>query len=160
MKLFEAFLLVNSILGQKNGRRTAEEAGSPLPADYNDERYYASNNKPNKKESFDSKFTIYAIFGQHSEVSVRNSWKNSELKTCKSHQIIITIIKITKLMAIHILWFNRLDQILSALTIIPHQELRSHFWVILRMEWSLQEKFDRSWPHSTFNVHGGSIFEL
>ena len=55
MKLFEAFLLVNSILGQKNGRRTAEEAGSPLPADYNDERYYASNNKPNKKDSFESK---------------------------------------------------------------------------------------------------------
>ena len=52
MKLFEAFLLVNSILGQKNGRRTAEEAGSPLPADYNDERYYASNNKPNKKDRF------------------------------------------------------------------------------------------------------------
>ena len=54
MKLFEAFLLVNSILGQKNGRRTAEEAGSPLPADYNDERYYASNNKPNKKDRFKS----------------------------------------------------------------------------------------------------------
>ena len=54
MKLFEAFLLVNSILGQKNGRRTAEEAGSPLPADYNDERYYASNSKPNKKDSFES----------------------------------------------------------------------------------------------------------
>ena len=64
MKLFEAFLLVNSILGQKNGRRTAEEAGSPLPADYNDERYYASNNKPNKKESFESKFKILAIFSQ------------------------------------------------------------------------------------------------
>lgn len=82
------------------------------------------------------------------------------LKTFKSHQTIIIIIKITKLMAIHISWFNLWDQILSALTIIPHRELRSHFWVILRMEWSLQEKFDRSWPHSTFNVHGGSIFEL
>ena len=53
MKLFEAFLLVNSIIGQKNGgRRTAEEAGSPLPADYNDERYYATNNKPNNKARF------------------------------------------------------------------------------------------------------------
>ena len=61
MKLFEAFLLVNSILGQKNGRRTAEEAGSPLPADYNDERYYASNNKPNKKDSFESKSDQMAI---------------------------------------------------------------------------------------------------
>ena len=56
MKLFEAFLLVNSIIGQKNGgRRTAEEAGSPLPADYNDERYYATNNKPNNKARFTSK---------------------------------------------------------------------------------------------------------
>ena len=64
MKLFEAFLLVNSILGQKNGRRTAEEAGSPLPADYNDERYYASNNKPNKKDRFKSQFTILAISSQ------------------------------------------------------------------------------------------------
>ena len=59
MKLFEAFLFVNSILGQKNGRRTAEEAGSPLPADYNDERYYASNNKPNNKARFALKLTIF-----------------------------------------------------------------------------------------------------
>ena len=81
------------------------------------------------------------------------------LKILKSHQTII-IIKITKLMAIHISWFNLWDQIRSALTIIPHQELRSHFWVILRMEWSLQEKFDRSWPHLTLNVHGPWWFNI